>query len=292
MTNTGTFTQTGTLNAAGNFTNSGTVTIGGVQNWSGGTTFNNTAGTAAFQSDAGSNSSRPLSINATGGSVAFGSTQHLASVSLSGGAMASVTAGGNKVVRAQTLTIGAGSKLDLADNKLVTQSGVGSWNGSAYTGITGLVASGRTGSTGSVGLVTSQTLASAASGLTTLAVAANSDLGKTSFGGESVGSSDVLVMYTYAGDADLTGKINGDDYFRIDSGYSAHATGYDNGDFDLDGRIDADDYFIIDRDYARQGSAFMASEPVMMDGVQAVPEPAVMGVGMLGFTGLRRRRRR
>ncbi len=282
VSNTGTFTQTGTLNGAGNFTNSGTVTIGGVQNWSAGTTFTNTAGTATFQSDAGSNVSTPLAINASGGAVTFGSTQHLASVSLSGGATAVVSAGGDKVLRANAVSIAAGSKIDLGDNKLVTQSAVGSWNGSAYSGVQGLAASGR--------ITTSQS--SGASGLTTIAVAANSDLHKTTFGGESVGNSDVLVMYTYAGDADLTGNINGDDYFRIDSGYSAHATGYDNGDFNLDGRIDADDYFIIDRNYARQGSAFSASELVMMDGVQAVPEPAVMGVGMLGFTGLRRRRRR
>ncbi len=283
VANTGTFTQTGTLIETANFTNSGTVTIGGVQNWSGGTTFANTAGATTFQSDAGSTTATPLSINGTGGSVTFGSTQHLASVSLSGGATASVTSGGDKVVRANTVSIAAGSKIDLSDNKLITQSAVGSWNGSAYSGVLGLAVSGR--------LATSQ--ASATSGLTTIAVAANSDLNKTTFGGESVGGSDVLVMYTYAGDADLTGKITGDDYFRIDSGYAAHATGYDNGDFNLDGRIDADDYFIIDRNYSRQGTAFSASEPVMLDGVQMVPEPGVVGVvlGLAGAGALSRKRR-
>jgi hypothetical protein len=124
----------------------------------------------------------------------------------------------------------------------------------------------------------------------------------------------VLVMYTYAGDADLTGKINGDDYFRIDQGYATrnNATpllGYENGDFNYDGRIDADDYFIIDRTYGRQGVGFSASAPVMGDGsvegsmggmladstgsLEAVPEPGVWGVVVLG-TGLgwRRRKRR
>ncbi len=282
VTNTGTFTQTGTLNEAANFTNSGTVTIGGVQNWAAGTTFSNTAGAAAFQSDAGSNVATPLAINAGGGAVTFGSTQHLASVSLSGGATASLTSGGDKVVRANAVSIAAGSKIDLSDNKLVTQSAVGSWNGSAYSGVLGLAASSR--------ITTSQT--SAASGLTTMAVAANADLHKTTFGGESVGNSDVLVMYTYAGDADLSGAINGDDYFRIDGGYSAHATGYDNGDFNLDGRIDADDYFIIDRNYARQGTAFSQSEPVMLQGVAVVPEPSDLAGTILLLPALGRRRTR
>src|SRR6185437_17131797 len=101
--------------------------------------------------------------------------------------------------------------------------------------------------------------------------------GKSTFGGLSVGAADVLVMYTYAGDADLNGLINGDDYFHIDSGYSAHETGYMNGDFNYDGRIDADDYFIIDRNYSEQGAAFTASSP-LINGVAAVPEPASIGL--------------
>ncbi len=160
-----------------------------------------------------------------------------------------------------------------------------------------MIKSGRNGGTwdGS-GIVTSQTQASTASGLTTLAVAMAGDIGKTSLGDVSVSPADVLVMYTYAGDADLNGGINGDDYFRIDQGYATrnNATpllGYENGDFNYDGRIDADDYFIIDRNYARQGSAFGAGEPLTLDGVSAVPEPACLGLTGLLLTAFPRRRR-
>ena len=147
------------------------------------------------------------------------------------------------------------------------------------------------------------TAAKIPSQLTTLAVATAGDVGfggTETFGGESVGSSDVLVMYTYAGDADLSGSINGDDYFKIDQGYSAHATGYANGDFNYDGRIDADDYFIIDSNYSRQGAAFSAGSPLALDtaadgsigGVQAVPEPAAMGLLIVCMVvGIRGRRR-
>ena len=68
-------------------------------------------------------------------------------------------------------------------------------------------------------------------------------------------------------------NINGDDYFRIDAGYNAHATGYSNGDFNYDGRIDADDYFLIDKNYSEQGTAFSQGAPLSLDGVAAVPEP-------------------
>ena len=107
-------------------------------------------------------------------------------------------------------------------------------------------------------------------------------------------------MYTYAGDADLSGSINGDYYFKIDQGYSAHATGYANGDFNYDGRIDADDYFIIDSNYSRQGAAFTRASPLALDsaadgsigGVQAVPEPAAMGLLIVCMVvGIRGRRR-
>jgi len=98
-------------------------------------------------------------------------------------------------------------------------------------------------------------------------------------------------MYTYDGDADLTGNINGDDYFRIDQGYATRNNptpllGYENGDFNFDGKIDADDYFIIDRNYSRQGMAF--SSGAALGGItadfgelsRAVPEPA--GLVLLG----------
>ena len=47
----------------------------------------------------------------------------------------------------------------------------------------------------------------------------------------------------------LDGKINGDDYFRIDSVFATHPTGYANGDLNYSGNVDADDYFIIDSNY-------------------------------------------
>ena len=52
-------------------------------------------------------------------------------------------------------------------------------------------------------------------------------------------AADLLVMYTYAGDANLDGKIDIDDYGQIDSNVSKSDTvfGWFNGDFNYDGAI-------------------------------------------------------
>jgi len=64
---------------------------------------------------------------------------------------------------------------------------------------------------------------------------------------------DVLAMYTYAGDANLDGKINVDDYGRIDFFSALGGSGWYNGDFNLDGKVNVDDYGIIDFNVGIQG---------------------------------------
>jgi hypothetical protein len=98
-------------------------------------------------------------------------------------------------------------------------------------------------------------------------------------------------MYTYAGDANLSGAINGDDYFLIDQGFAAKANGWYSGDFDYNGRINADDYFLIDRNFSRQGAAFAAALPVV-GGVSVVPEPAFLALLPIAVLLLAGRRRR
>jgi hypothetical protein len=75
--------------------------------------------------------------------------------------------------------------------------------------------------------------------------------------GQTVNGNCVLVKYTYQGDADLNGELNGDDYFHIDSNIlqSGVVFGFHNGDFNLDGEINGDDYFALDANIiASQGN--------------------------------------
>ena len=120
--NHGTFNNGGLLQSSDPTTNSGSFTESGTQVWSLDTSFSNTAGTATFASDAGSALSSPLSINDTAGSVAFGSTQHLASLAISSGATttASTSSPRNVIVAGSLSVIGS---LNLTNNDLIVHNG-------------------------------------------------------------------------------------------------------------------------------------------------------------------------
>ena len=111
--------------------------------------------------------------------------------------------------------------------------------------------------------------------------------------GQTVSGSDTLVMYTYGGDANLDGKLNVDDYGRIDFNVGLPgASGWFNGDFNYDGKINVDDYGIIDFNVGIQGPPFptelAATAPVAR--LTAVPEPSAVIFLTLAFPLFRRRR--
>ena len=86
------------------------------------------------------------------------------------------------------------------------------------------------------------------------------------------GSGNIVLKYTYNGDANLDGRINSDDYFRIDSGFlnaPANPT-YDQGDFNDDDLINSDDYFLIDSAFLGQGAPIGTSA---VQAIASVPEP-------------------
>jgi hypothetical protein len=64
------------------------------------------------------------------------------------------------------------------------------------------------------------------------------------------------VKYTYAGDANFDGVIDGGDYGILDNfAQVPGASGYFNGDFNYDGVIDGGDYGVIDNNAQAQGAA-------------------------------------
>jgi hypothetical protein len=209
---------------------------------------------------------------------------------------AQLDAGGGIAGTSKVSSLTVGGRLDLTDNKLIVASGtVGSWNGVNYDGVAGLIKAGRNfGSWDGSGIITSMTAAGAPNSVASLAVAAAGDVGyggTRTFGGQSVAAGDVLVMYTYTGDANLSGKIDADDYFQIDSHYNKSADSaksWLNGDFNYDGKINGDDYFLIDNAYAGQGAPLSTGPQAIS--VSAVPEP--VGFVLLGAMSLVTRRKR
>jgi hypothetical protein len=94
--------------------------------------------------------------------------------------------------------------------------------------------------------------------------------------GVSDSGSSVLVKYTYGGDASLDGKVNVDDYGRIDFNVSLPgASGWYNGDFNYDGKINVDDYGIIDFNVAVQGPPLASSASAVDSQVSPVTLPMV-----------------
>jgi hypothetical protein len=136
-------------------------------------------------------------------------------------------------------------------------------------------------------------------GTTTLGIstaAASQHAGHT-FGGVSVIGSDVLIMYTYAGDLNLDGFVDAQDYGIIDNFVQFPGTsGYANGDINYDGVIDAVDYGIIDNTIQLQGPPIpTGADPSSFEdggGVTAVPEPRGLVLMAASLAGALRRRRR
>ncbi|WP_428937553.1 hypothetical protein [Fontivita pretiosa] len=112
----------------------------------------------------------------------------------------------------------------------------------------------------------------------------------TSFAGQPLSGNEVLVKFTYFGDADLSGSIDATDYSLIDNGYVNSLSGWINGDFDYSGSIDATDYALIDNAYVNQsgplaealiagharlfGNEYLIALRAVQGGV--MPEPAVV----------------
>ena len=265
----------------------------------GSATYNQTGGTASVGHVTGTGT-----VNVSGGTMTVGSLRQSA-VNISGNGLVTVTpdstAAGTSVVNAVSIT-GSG-KLDLKDNKLVTATPAGTFVGGAYNGVAGLVdtARGNAGNAlwnGPSGITTTDTRAINNGDLVSIGVAKVSDVRTvadtetTTFAGQTVLGSDTLAMATWGGDANLDGKINIDDYGRIDGnvGQSGTVFGWSRGDFNYDGKINIDDYGIIDGNINRQSGVF-ATASGAMDGVAAVPEPAGFALAALGAASLLRRQR-
>jgi len=80
----------------------------------------------------------------------------------------------------------------------------------------------------------------------------------TTFENQPLGTADVAIKYTYYGDANLDGQVDGSDYSLIDNGYLTGASGWQNGDFNYDGVINGSDYTLIDNAYNTQGAQISA----------------------------------
>jgi predicted outer membrane repeat protein len=165
-------------------------------------------------------------------------------------------AGEQLVLDVSQLAMSGSGKLDLNDSDLIVRNGnLAAITSALQAGFNQAAGGYWNGSTG----IISTAAATDSHFLTTLGVIQKT--GSGTFDGQAVNAGDVLVKYTYYGDADLSGKVDGTDYSLIDVGYNSHGvkTGWQNGDFNYDGKIDGSDYSLIDNAFNMQGTSLSAS---------------------------------
>ena len=228
------------------------------------------------------------------GTLTIGAVTGFGGIDVESNGRINVAQNGSTVVRVSQLNVAQSGTLDLTDNNLILDA-TAATAASELTRIESLVRQGRNNGSWNENGITSTAARDQAQHITGLAVIRNSANGGAtaimpSFEGQAVDANDILIKYTYNGDANLDGVVNADDYFRIDSGFlqpPADPSWYD-GDFNYDNKINADDYFLIDSAFLAQGGAL---EGGLLRAV-AVPEPGVISLGLVAALGLLGRRRR
>jgi hypothetical protein len=150
--------------------------------------------------------------------------------------------------------------LDLADNDLIVHNSNLTTAATSLATITNQLKSGFNAGSGYWNGQGIASTAAAALTNTALGVEVNNDGTAahnallTSFDGQTVINTDVLVKYTYYGDANLDGVVNGSDYTLIDNGFNANLAGWRNGDFNYDGVVNGSDYLLIDNAFNTQNT--------------------------------------
>jgi PEP-CTERM motif len=211
----------------------------------------------------------------SGATMAVANSTHAASLTLQGASTASVV-NSSTVLQVDSLAMSAGSTLDVGTGALAITNG-------SLAAVNASVASSFNGTTWSSTGITSSAVQNDPTSLHALGVA--------QIGGN------VEVKYTYYGDADLSGAVDGNDYSIIDSnnGKTSGAL-WSQGDFNYDGKVDGSDYSLIDNAFNQQSavpSALIAANTSEVAGAtSAVPEPGTLGMLTIATAGLLNRRRR
>ena len=228
-------------------------------------------GTLELNSDAGAGGA-VLSTGVANATVYFDFNQHLDTLVIEDGGKV-VFAGANCAMLKHLANAGT---IDVATGNLVVD-----YDGSSpLAAVRAMLASGCAGGTWDGPGFASSVAADDVLRLTALGILDNADPevgGKTTFEGEPVDATAILVKYTWWGDANLDGVVDANDYDVIDKMFLLPPVpdnmGWWTGDFNYDGVIDANDYDRIDRAFLFQtgplapaaaaplGQAMPATEP-------------------------------
>jgi hypothetical protein len=181
-------------------------------------------------------------------------------------------------------------QFDLADNSMIIDYTGGP---SPLARVLNQIKTGRAGGswTGN-GIISS--MADATHGM---GVGDNALLGYSTFGGQSVSLTSVLIKDTYLGDTNLDGQVDLRDLFALASHYNTSGDVWTSGDFNYDGNVNVKDLTLLAINWQAGVTAPLGASLSSLSAALGlpdinVPEPGSAGLIGLGFTGLLRPRRR
>jgi hypothetical protein len=176
------------------------------------------------------------------------------------------------------LNIAAGGSLDLTNNSFVND----------YSGPVGTLAS----DTAAM-IHDGRIFSSLADPAHALGYADNATLGLTTFNGQSVDPSSILIRFTFGGDANLDGKVDVTDLGALATNWQTSNV-WAGGDFNYDGFVDVTDLGALATNWqAGVGSTLDFDDALAAVGLGgvSVPEPATTAITLAEFVVFVRRRR-
>jgi autotransporter-associated beta strand protein len=292
----GTVINSGSTGSAGTLTISGTSGStdfsGVITNGTNGGVIALTKSGASTQILSGSNTyTGATAVNA--GTLRFGKSQTLSSLSVATTGTAQIASGAASHLDVQALTLTGSAVLDIANNALVIRAAAGLTGAQVGALINTGLNNGPNAYWDGPG-INSSAAANDPNGATAVGFLDNSAWGYTNATGKDFTydagnldgtSADILVKYSYYGDANLDGIVNGDDLgqFLFGKANPAQAT-WLNGDFNNDGAVNGDDLGLFLSGKAAYGTngPLLAGGGGNGGGAAAVPEPGSVALLVAG----------
>jgi hypothetical protein len=125
----------------------------------------------------------------------------------------------------------------------------------------------------------------------TLGYATAAELGISTFDGVAVSAADIIVKFTYWGDANLDGKVTSLDQSILGANWQSTNEDWAHGNFDYTlGTVDSTDSVIMAHNW-QAGTGGSYGSPLVLQ-QPAAPEPASLGIVVVGMIALLKRRKK